>query len=73
MKRAIICTCLAIELVGCVQEPAQPLAVDTICLQRKRTWSVHDSPETIRDADAWNRMLDIRCGSASLAPSKRAQ
>lgn len=39
------------------------MAIDTYCLTaKKRTWSVNDSPESIRAADVHNRTVDIRCG-----------
>jgi hypothetical protein len=28
----------------------------------KRAWSVKDSIDTIREAQAWNRAIDKRCG-----------
>lgn len=62
MKSVILCTCLAIVLVGCAKEP-EPVAIDTFCISaKKRTWSVNDTPETIRDVTAWNKLVDLRCG-----------
>lgn len=67
MIRAIVlCICLA--MVGCAQSPT-PVAVDTFCITaKKRTWSVNDTAETIRDAEAWNKTIDLRCG----VPGKKA-
>jgi hypothetical protein len=37
--------------------------VDSFCeTAKKRTWSVKDSVDTIREAQAWNRAIDKRCG-----------
>jgi hypothetical protein len=45
--------------------------VDTFCLNaKKRSWSVNDTVETIRDAEAWNRTVDLRCGIPGKAASK---
>lgn len=42
----------------------QVTAVDTFCLSaQKRKWSVNDTPETIRDAEAWNTAIDKKCGT----------
>lgn len=64
MKSAVVFTCLAILLAGCetTKEP-EPVAIDTFCLTaKKRTWSIQDTAETIRDAEAWNKTIDLRCG-----------
>lgn len=62
MKVTVICMCLAIGLVACVQDTT-PVAIDTFCLTaKKRLWSVNDTAETIRDAEAWNKLVDLRCG-----------
>jgi hypothetical protein len=38
--------------------------VDTFCLTaKKRSWDLADTPETIRDARAWNLLVDRRCGA----------
>jgi hypothetical protein len=58
-------------LAGCATEPpapepvkVAPVVTDTFCeTARKRTWSVEDTPESIREADAWNRAVDKRCGA----------
>jgi hypothetical protein len=66
IRTAVLCACLAV--VGCTKEPA-PMAIDTFCVTaKKRTWSVNDTAETIRDAEAWNKTVDLRCG----IPGKRA-
>jgi hypothetical protein len=51
-------------LGGCAEmnQVQQSLSiVDTFCSNKKRTWSVSDTPETIREARAWNAALDKRC------------
>ncbi len=58
---------LALSLLsGCaaLKEAAPQLAVvDTFCLNaQKRTWSMSDSPESIRDARVHNATIDKRCG-----------
>ena len=50
-------------IAACAKDPP-PMAVDTFCLTaKKRTWSVSDTAETIRDAEIWNATIDRRCGS----------
>jgi hypothetical protein len=56
-------------LAGCATEPppepvkVAPVVTDTFCETAiKRTWSVKDTPETIREAGTWNRAIDKRCG-----------
>ena len=62
----IVTACLL--LAGCATT-SQPVAVDTFCITaKKRTWSVNDTAETIRDAEAWNKTIDLRCG----IPGKKA-
>jgi hypothetical protein len=42
---------------------APPVVVDSFCeTARKRTWSLKDTPESIAEAQAWNRAVDRRCG-----------
>jgi hypothetical protein len=63
---------MAMLLAGCttqpiisqpIAEPAPPLVVDSFCeTARKRTWSLKDTPESIAEAQAWNRAVDRRCG-----------
>lgn len=66
IRSILVCACLAIA--GCATTPA-PVAVDTFCLTaKKRTWSISDTAETIRDAEAWNKAVDLRCGY----PGKKA-
>jgi hypothetical protein len=64
MIRPITLCALAGMLAGCAATQASaPPAVDTFCITaKKRTWSVHDTAETIRDAEAWNKTIDLRCG-----------
>jgi ribosomal protein L11 len=43
--------------------PPAPVVTDNFCeTARKRTWSLKDTPETIREAVAHNRAVDRRCG-----------
>ena len=63
-----ICAALALLLLsGCalLGEPPkpEPIAVDTFCLQKKRAWSIDDSPITIREAEVFNATIDHRCGT----------
>lgn len=62
---------LAVGLAGCetVKEVAMaPIVVDNFCLTaKKRTWSIDDTPETVREAQAWNAAVDKRCGVAKPA------
>jgi hypothetical protein len=62
---------LLLLLAGCstAQPPepeplkVAPVVTDTFCeTVRKRTWSVKDTPDSIREAVAWNRAVDKRCG-----------
>lgn len=62
-KWTLIAACVAIAVGGCATQPTAPIVTDTYCLSaKKRTWSVHDTAETIRDAEAWNKAIDLRCG-----------
>lgn len=46
--------------------PAAPVVVDSFCATaKKRAWSVKDTPESIREALAWNRAIDKRCPPAA--------
>ena len=66
IRAIIVCACLAVG--GCATT-STPVAVDTFCLTaKKRMWSVNDTAETIRDAEAWNKTIDLRCG----IPGKKA-
>jgi hypothetical protein len=65
------CAIACLAMAGCatqqaavpVVEPPAPVVVDSFCeTARKRTWSVKDSVDTIREAQAWNRAIDKRCG-----------
>jgi hypothetical protein len=48
--------------------PVAPVVVDSFCATaKKRAWSVKDSPETIKEALAWNRAVDRRCPPAKTA------
>lgn len=54
-------------LPGCAlfDQKQLPMAVDTFCLTaKKRSWSIHDTPESIRDARVWNQVVDRRCGAS---------
>lgn len=64
MRSATITTALlALLLPGCVKEPPVQTVADTFCLTaKKRLWSIEDTPETIRSAEVWNRLIDKRCG-----------
>jgi hypothetical protein len=65
--KAIAYILLMSTLAGCATPGT--VAVDTFCLTaHKRLWSINDSPETIRDAEAWNKTIDLRCG----VPGKKA-
>lgn len=68
MRTIAICALIASALAGCGKEP-EPVAIDTFCISaKKRTWSVDDTAETIRDVTAWNKLVDLRCG----VPGKKA-
>jgi hypothetical protein len=57
-----VCTvCLALGGCSLMPKPEAQVAIDTFCLQKKRTWSVNDSVETIREAEVWNGTIDRRC------------
>lgn len=50
--RPLAAALLATLLLGCAKDPPQQTAVDTFCLTaKKRTWSINDTAETIRDAE----------------------
>ena len=56
-----------ISLTACAKEPPQQVT-DTFCLTAlKRTWSINDSAESIRDAEAWNTAIDKKCGTKRVA------
>jgi uncharacterized lipoprotein YajG len=62
MQKVILVGCLL--LAGCATTKEVVSVTDSFCLTaRKRLWSVQDSPETIRDARAWNEAIDRRCAS----------
>lgn len=68
MKQFIVIAGLAMIVSGCAST-STPVAVDTFCLtSKKRSWSVHDTAETIRDAEVHNKAIDLRCG----VPGKKA-
>lgn len=59
------CSTPSVDLTAVADPPAPPapVMVDTFCqTARKRTWSLKDTPETIREARAWNTLVDRRCG-----------
>ncbi len=60
--QVILIGCLL--LGGCATSGAmqQAVGIDTFCLQPKRTWSINDTPQTVRDARVFNETLDRRCG-----------
>lgn len=64
MRQASVCLALlALLLPGCAQEPPVHSVTDTFCLTaKKKRWSIHDTPESIREAEVWNRTIDRRCG-----------
>ena len=63
MRLAII-ACIAASLAGCAASTPQTVTVDTFCLAAKKLkWGIADTPETIRQIDAHNRAIDIRCSS----------
>lgn len=56
----------AVSALGGCATTQQTVVADTFCLTaQKRQWSIEDSPETIRSAEAWNAAIDRRC------PAKR--
>jgi hypothetical protein len=62
---------LAALLAGCAGVPQPETAIDTFCLTaNKRSWSISDTAETIRDARAWNLLVDRRCGVPGKVASK---
>jgi hypothetical protein len=61
---------MALLLAGCATPqvaevtpaPPAPVVTDNFCeTARKRTWSLKDTPESIAEAQAWNRAVDRRC------------
>jgi hypothetical protein len=63
IRAVILCACLA--TAGCATTQ-QTTVVDTFCITaKKRYWSINDTAETIRDAEAWNKTIDLRCGVRS--------
>lgn len=61
MTRSLVL--LALLVAGCAPSPPPQSVVDTFCLTaKKRPWSIHDTPESIQDARAWNKAIDRRCG-----------
>lgn len=63
-RTAYICGMLAIAcmLTGCATTQ-QAAVTDTFCLTaQKRSWSINDSAESIRSAEAWNAAIDRKCG-----------
>jgi hypothetical protein len=64
----IIVVGAALALAACAateappKAPVAPIVVDSFCqTAKKRPWSVRDTPETIKEALAWNRAIDKRC------------
>lgn len=63
MSRIISILIAGALLAGCAKEPPAPVAIDTFCItSKKRSWSIEDSPESIRAAEVHNRTIDLRCG-----------
>jgi hypothetical protein len=60
IRPIVLCACLAVA--GCAT--TQTTAVtDTFCITaKKRTWSINDTAESIRDTEVWNKTIDLRCG-----------
>ena len=59
----VVAGCATQQAAAPAVEPPAPVVVDSFCeTARKRTWSVKDSIDTIREAQAWNRAIDKRCG-----------
>lgn len=62
----IIASLSSMLLGGCATfgGASQQTAIsDTFCLtSKKRSWSIHDTPESIADARRWNYLVDRRCG-----------
>jgi hypothetical protein len=55
--------CATQQATAPVVETPAPVVADSLCeAAEKRTWSVKGSIETIREAQAWNRAIDKRCG-----------
>jgi hypothetical protein len=64
MARATV-VALMLLLQGCslLDSVPEKVLVDTLCLTaNKRQWTANDPPETIRDAQAWNKQVDRQCG-----------
>lgn len=60
IRPIMLCACLAVA--GCATTQTT-VAVDTFCITaKKRNWSINDTAETIREAEAWNKTIDLRCG-----------
>ena len=56
-----------ISLTACATAPPQQVT-DSFCLTaKKRLWSINDSAESIRDAEAWNTAIDKKCGTKRVA------
>jgi hypothetical protein len=58
---------LVLLLSGCSLLDGVPenAVVDTLCLTAEsKQWSANETPETIRDAKAWNRQINQHCGVA---------
>lgn len=69
IRTKLLITAVALALSGSLSGCATPkaitqlVAVDSFCTTAsKRLWSVNDSPESIRDARAYNAAVDRRCG-----------
>ena len=68
MKRLAIIAALSLAACATTEPTPPPVAiqpvtitVDTLCLQKKRTWESGDTPETVREAVAFNKAWDAKC------------
>lgn len=68
----LVAIALALVLAGCsnaTEPPPVAVVADTFCLAaKKRTWSVDDTPQTIREAVQINEGIDRACGPRSRRP-----
>ena len=63
MKQIVLVLMLGALAAGCNPPPPGKTVIDTFCLTaKKRLWSIHDTPESIKSARAWNKGIDRKCG-----------
>ena len=68
MRARWVLPAIFISLTACAKEPPQQVVTDSFCLTaKKRFWSINDSAESIRDAEAWNTAIDKKCGTKRVA------